>query len=177
MWSENSGTKVTANIYPIGKFPTHHAIFGRGGYKTVATLADRDAIPLDRLTVGSIVRVHADGTEYVVNSIPSTYDSDTATGKDCTWEVVKKGGIDENQLSSLAKLDQDGKVLESQSRAIIYKGHYVDNKTFSTVSGSSNHSPNDNAIYIDVDSNKIYSWNGDEFVRDGGDKLCWINVE
>lgn len=168
-WSENSGTKVTANIYPIGKFPTHHAIFGRGGYKTVATLADRDAIPLDRLTVGSIVRVHADGTEYVVNSIPSTYDSDTATGKDCTWEVVKKGGIDETQLSSLAKLDQDGKVLESQSRAIIYRGNYVDETTFNSEAGIP-HNKSLNAIYIDNRNGKMYTWTGDKFVRDA---LYW----
>lgn len=168
-WSENSGTKVTANIYPIGKFPTHHAIFGRGGYKTVATLADRDAIPLDRLTVGSIVRVHADGTEYVVNSIPSTYDSDTATGKDCTWEVVKKGGIDEDQLSSLATLDKDGKVLESQSRAIIYRGNYVDETTFNSEAGIP-HNKSLNAIYIDNRNGKMYTWTGDKFVRDA---LYW----
>lgn len=175
-YDESKGTQVVSHIIPTGNFPTHIANFGRGGYKTVATIDERNNIPLDRLTVGSIVRVHADETEYVVTAIPSTYD--TATGKDCTWETVKKGGLDEDQLSSLAKLDEeDGKVLESQSRAIIYKGHYVDNKTFSTVSKSSNHSKNDNAIYIDVDSNKIYNWNGTEFVRDGGDKLCWINVK
>lgn len=168
-WSENSGTKVTANIYPIGKFPTHHAIFGRGGYKTVTTLADRDAIPLDRLTVGSIVRVHNEGVEYVVNSIPSTYDSDTATGKDCTWEVVKKGGIDETQLSSLAKLDQDGKVLESQSRAIIYRGNYVNETTFNSEAGIP-HNKSVNAIYIDNSNGKMYTYTGDKFVRDA---LYW----
>ena len=169
-WSENSGTKVTANIYPIGKFPTHHAIFGRGGYKTVANESERLAIPIDRLTVGSIVRQHDTGEEWVVKALPQgTIDSDVHTGKDCTWEVVKKGGIDENQLSSLAKLDQDGKVLESQSRAIIYRGNYVDETTFNSEANIP-HNKSLNAIYIDNRNGKMYTWTGDKFVRDA---LYW----
>lgn len=174
-WSENSGTKLVANIYPTGKFPTHHAIFGRGGYKTVANEAERLAIPLDRLTVGSIVRQHDTGIEWVVTSIPSSYDSDTATGENCTWEPIKQGGFSEeetlNALKGKADLDTDGKVKEDQSRALIYKGVYVNETTFNSASGQS-FSPRENAIYISNDG-KIYTWNGDKFVRDA---LYWITV-
>lgn len=174
-WSETQGVKVPANIIPSSPYdtyPTHHANFGRGGYKTVATLTDKDSIPVDRLTIGSVVRVHADGIEYVITNIPSN----AQTGKDCTWEPIKSGGFDEEALEALkgkpnglAELDSDGLVPEKQSRAIIYRGEYVNETTFNSAAGSP-HNKSLNAIYIDDRNGKMYTWTGDKFVRDA---LYW----
>jgi len=50
-------------------YPTHASIFGLGGHKEVATIADRDAIPASRLTIGSEVFVEATGITYVLMSM------------------------------------------------------------------------------------------------------------
>ena len=120
-WSETSGAVVGANIIPsspMDKYPTHHAIFGRGGYKTVANEVERLAIPVDRLTIGSVVRQHDNGIEYVVTKLPDVINSDIHTGKDCTWEQIKSGGLDEEALkekypNGIAELGTDGLVKES----------------------------------------------------------------
>jgi hypothetical protein len=102
-WSETNGTIVVANIIPSSPkdtYPTHHANFGRGGYKTVSSIEERDAIPVDRLTVGTEVRVTlSDGTStvYYVSSIPTI----ASFGKDCVWVPVEAGGLDEEALGSL----------------------------------------------------------------------------
>ena len=121
-WSETAGTKVVSNIYPIGKYPTHIDTLGRGGLKTVTSIAERDAIPIDRLTLGTEVRVTSDGvsTVYYLSKLPDRIDSDTTTGADCEWTEVKGGGLDEEALAAikgkpggLAELDSTGKIPES----------------------------------------------------------------
>lgn len=47
-------------------YPTHSSIYGLGGHKEVATIADRDAIPASRLTIGSEVFVEETGITYVL---------------------------------------------------------------------------------------------------------------
>lgn len=184
-WSEISGVKVPANIIPTSTsdtYPTHHANFGRGGYKTVNSLEERDAIPVDRLTLGTEVRVTlADGTStvYYVSKMPDTVTT-SSTGKDCEWTLVEAGGLDEDALNALkgipgglAELDTDGKVPEAQSRSVIYRGYYVDELVFKRLDGTTNHIYNENAIYIDSNTGRIYSYTGGKFVRDA---LYWQNV-
>jgi hypothetical protein len=146
-WSETSGVKVPANIIPTSTsdtYPTHHANFGRGGYKTVNSLEERNNIPIDRLTLGTEVRVTlADGTStvYYISKMPDTINNNS-TGKDCEWTLVEAGGLDEEALDALkgkpgglAELDADGKVLEKQSRSVIFRGYYVDELVFNSLSG------------------------------------------
>lgn len=59
------GTNVSAPVVPFDTadtFPTHDAQYGKGGYRSVATAALRDAIPDARKTEGMRVRVTADPT-------------------------------------------------------------------------------------------------------------------
>lgn len=61
--SSISGTNVAAPIVPFDTadtFPTHDAQYGRGGYRSVATVAERDAIPVARRVNGMRVMVTAD---------------------------------------------------------------------------------------------------------------------
>lgn len=61
--SSISGTNVAAPIVPFDTadtFPTHDALYGKGGYRSVSTVAERDAITTARRTEGMRVRVTAD---------------------------------------------------------------------------------------------------------------------
>lgn len=87
------GTNIASPVAPFttdDAYPTHYAKYGNGGYKEVATTADRDAIPLSRLEEGCVVYVKANNTEY--------------RWIDNAWE---ESSID---LSEYVKKDEDGNV-------------------------------------------------------------------
>ncbi len=55
--------KISAPITPystIDNYPTHLAIFGKGGLKSVDTLQDRNDIPLERREEGMLVYVKSE---------------------------------------------------------------------------------------------------------------------
>lgn len=65
--AELKGTNVAAGIVPFtseDKYATHDAQYGKGGFRSVATIAERDAISAERKTEGMIVRVTANGLNY-----------------------------------------------------------------------------------------------------------------
>ena len=58
------GTNVVAPVVPLDTtdtHPSHEALYGRGGYRSVTGTADRDAIPAARREVGMLVYVAASG--------------------------------------------------------------------------------------------------------------------
>jgi hypothetical protein len=66
------GTVLYSGIVPTNTsdvYPTHSAIYGMGGYRSVKTIAERDAIPVKRLEVGAKVLVSEQKTGYYVESI------------------------------------------------------------------------------------------------------------
>lgn len=183
-WSEINGVKVPANIIPTSTsdtYPTHHANFGRGGYKTVSSIEERDKIPVDRLTLGTEVRVtlsSGESTVYYLSKLPDNI-TNSSTGKDCEWTLVESGGLDEEALEGLkgkpgglAELDTDGKIPVSQSRSIIFRGIYIDENTFEGINGQP-HVKIENAIYIDNRNGKMYSCTDGRFVRDA---LYWNDI-
>ena len=78
------GTNVAAMIAPFDTedtFPTHDAKYGKGGYRSVDTIAERDAIPASRLTDGCVCYVGGtDKNEYRYNEATSS------------WTKIEKGG-------------------------------------------------------------------------------------
>jgi parallel beta-helix repeat protein len=61
------GTNVAAPLAPFttaDTYPTHQAAFGKGGWRSAATIAERNAIPADRLEDGCVVYVQADGSTW-----------------------------------------------------------------------------------------------------------------
>lgn len=66
--SENlKGTNIAAKIVPFTEddtYSTHDSLYGLGGYKEVSTIADRDAIPAQRLKYGTVVYVARENAEY-----------------------------------------------------------------------------------------------------------------
>ena len=66
------GTVLYSGIVPTDisdVYPTHSAIYGMGGFRSVKTIAERDAIPVERLEVGAKVLVSEQKTGYYVESI------------------------------------------------------------------------------------------------------------
>ncbi len=62
------GTNISAPVVPFSDqdtHPTHDAQYGRGGWREVTTLAERDAIPADRLRNGSVCYVQSEDTPYI----------------------------------------------------------------------------------------------------------------
>jgi len=53
------GTNIIAPVVPFAdtdEYPTHDEKYGKGGYRAVANIAARDAIPIARRSIGMIVR-------------------------------------------------------------------------------------------------------------------------
>lgn len=88
--SSLNGTNVAAPIVPFtstDQYATHKAQYGKGGWRTVDTISERDSIPESRREELMIVAVRADGktyqlrngihnnnwTEYKASSIKSMY--------------------------------------------------------------------------------------------------------
>ena len=84
MSEELKGTNIYAPIVPgtdEDKYPTHHSIYGKGGFKCVRTTAERDAIPVDRLEVPTLCYVFDDDLFYVWDG--------------SLWNIKEMGGVDE----------------------------------------------------------------------------------
>jgi len=65
------GTVVAATLVPTDSndtFATHDSHYGKGGWREVATIQDRDAIPSQRRRAGMLVYVITDTTEYILES-------------------------------------------------------------------------------------------------------------
>lgn len=61
----NTGTLVIAPIRPYDSadtYPTHEDIYGKGGWMSVSTIAERDAITAERKKVGMVVLVADSGS-------------------------------------------------------------------------------------------------------------------
>lgn len=67
----NKGQLVTSTIVPaheLDTYATHDSIYGKGGWREVKTLAERDAIPMERRRQGMVVYVQENFTAYLLNN-------------------------------------------------------------------------------------------------------------
>lgn len=83
------GTVVASQIVPGSsddKYATHHEQYGAGGYRTVASVSERNNIPQERRVVGMLVNVTGDKI-YKLKNNPGT-----ATTQNTDWEVLETGG-------------------------------------------------------------------------------------
>lgn len=74
--SQIPGTNVIAPVVPFDTtdaHPSHEARYGRGGYRSVASTQDRDAISAARRESGMLVFVEADGTIYQLSGDLTTW--------------------------------------------------------------------------------------------------------
>lgn len=89
-----SGTVLGAPIVvgtSLDEFPTHKSEFGKGGWHEVASIAERDAIPEPRLSVGMSVYVLSENKLYVYKGTETDPETEIITK---VWEEFKSGGTD-----------------------------------------------------------------------------------
>ena len=70
------GTNVLAPVVPFDTtdtYPSHVAAYGKGGYRSAADIAERDAIPQLRREVGMLVWVTALQKQYRLESDLTTW--------------------------------------------------------------------------------------------------------
>lgn len=82
MEKNKKGINVSAPIVPYtdqDTYPTHEAIYGKGGWKSVRTIEDLKAIPKGRLEDGCIVRV-VESSSFSGSAIEFYYDSSIKDG-------------------------------------------------------------------------------------------------
>ena len=137
------GTNVTSGITPFttaDTFPTHYAEYGKGGFRTVNTIEERNAIPYERREAGMLV--------YVINddSNVHTYQwfPDESGDQNKEWKRSKMGGGDSIPIYDSAKLEELGDAAEDDYIFIPSKsdgnGEVVGNTYTTTKNGN----------YIDV---------------------------
>ena len=76
--SAETGTIVIAPVVPpdsVNTYPTHYDYYGHGGHRSVATVVDRDAIPVDRRAAGMLVTVVTTETIYLLAEDLVTWES------------------------------------------------------------------------------------------------------
>lgn len=82
MEKNKKGINVSAPIVPYtdqDTYPTHEAIYGKGGWKSVRTIEDLKAIPKERLEDGCIVRV-VESSSSSGSAVEFYYDSSIKDG-------------------------------------------------------------------------------------------------
>lgn len=69
--SQIQGTNVAAPVVPFSTadvHPSHEAAYGKGGYRSVANITQRNAIPTARREAGMLVYVQSDGVIYQLST-------------------------------------------------------------------------------------------------------------
>jgi hypothetical protein len=119
--SDIKGTNVAARLAPFhtkDDYATHDAIYGKGGYKSVATIADRDKIPKSRLDDGCMVFVRENNTKYIYDAATETFTKDS--------EVVVGGEIEvDNFLSEASQNPVQNAVITKELNKLAKKGGNV----------------------------------------------------
>jgi hypothetical protein len=95
---------ITGPVAPTATsdvFPTHFAKYGKGGYYSVATLVERDAITVERREHGLRVFVIANSTEYRLESNLTTWTAISTTSGDMLRSVydTNNDGIVDNSTA------------------------------------------------------------------------------
>lgn len=123
------GTNIASAITPFTTddlYPTHYAKYGCGGWREVDTIAERDAIPEKRRSVGMVVAVQEDGKNYQLQA-------------DSTWKELQRPNIELNnpyslfdskysdhELNNLSWLKSEGQWNAKATYPTVYEGLQVE---------------------------------------------------
>lgn len=91
------GTRVIAPLVPSDSadvYPTHKATYGLGGHRSVATIAERDAIPAERREAGMLVYVSSTGLAYQL-------EEDLVTWTGAWSRALKQPAADGDEIADL----------------------------------------------------------------------------
>ena len=112
--AELRGTLVASAITPSHEndlYATHHAKYGRGGYRSVATLAERDAITEPRRSEGMLVHVREGNQIYqLVGGVENIHWTILELGNSDTTEYVAGATVHSTRV---VRIDEFGLVVEA----------------------------------------------------------------
>ena len=92
-------------------YPTHEAKLGKGGYRTVANIAERDNIPFERCEEGMLVTVLDDDTN---NNKTTTYILKQNTRDSRTWEKFNNGSVDVDLTNRVTVLETSSAKVDNE---------------------------------------------------------------
>ena len=124
------GTNVASGIVPFtteDRFPTHYSKYGKGGWREVDTIAERDSIPEARRSIGMIVYVVDNNIAYILkggltndywfaadiggsSANDKTYVYDHTETASETWEISHNLG----KYPSVTVVDTAGTIIECE---------------------------------------------------------------
>ncbi|MFC0407903.1 hypothetical protein [Roseomonas elaeocarpi] len=122
-----SGTNVAAPLSPFDSadtFPTHDEQYGKGGYRAVAAVADRDAIPSARRSDGMQVFVRAERRSYRLAADLTTWEDAQNTTPSEVAAAVSSGVSAavtplQQQLNDLIAAGAPAALLDELSRTLL----------------------------------------------------------
>lgn len=161
-----TGTVITSPIVPglsDDTYATHHDIYGKGGYRAVQTIEERDAISYERRSLGMEVRVltgEGAGVYYLKSFNGDDFEG--VTSQD--WELVVTPGSGDS---------------EDDKQKEVYSGYlHTDGKFYRN--SPEGLAPEEilgiqGALYLDLETGITYRYDGDSFEKINA--LSWINVD
>lgn len=90
------GTQIAASIVPFDNedtYATHEDTYGKGGWKSVVDITERNAIPQERRKIGMAVYVQEDGQIYVLKDGTSNLNWVTLNTGSSSQSYVHNQGI------------------------------------------------------------------------------------
>lgn len=123
MSEELKGTNIYAPIVPgtdEDRYPTHYSRYGKGGFKCVRTIAERDAIPVDRLEIPTMSYVFDEDLFYVWDG--------------SQWNLKEMGGVDvglQRNVRIVNELDSKN-VSASKGEPCLLKFSFVSQERYSS---------------------------------------------
>lgn len=173
--AEIKGTNLASPITPFStedNYPTHYSEYGKGGHKEVTTYKDLLAIPVDRLTIGTVCYVAEQGVEYrciKIEAGKSTWeqlatefvvsDKEPVGNKDKIWfDTGDNGNLDTRNDEQLNSVNRAITKLQQQMTQVLKLLNYGVVSGDSTVSwknsmiSQSQHIINPNTGEIETDS-------------------------
>ena len=172
-----NGTNLAAGIVTFtteDTYPTHFDSLGKGGYRSVNTVVERDLIPAARRTAGMLVYVKEDNTEYRLKGDntwevkPAGVESDPIYNADKPNIALKSDIPDISNLAEKASLATKADLVDGLVPSSQLPSYVDDVLSFSTliafpVTGE------DGKIYIAKDTNITYRWSGSSYAPIGSD--------
>jgi hypothetical protein len=179
--AELKGTLVASRIVPSDSqdtYATHEALYGKGGHRSVSSIAERDAIPVDRREVGMSVYVSyvdelaGSGKYFLKGGITNSH-----------WELEESNsGINQATLEELdKKVDkEEGKQLsqENFTTAFMQKLSQLDNNfkgyflTEEQIADAVENPAMGNYVLVKLnDSSTVFFYDGTEWKDTGSSSL------
>ena len=162
------GTNVGAQIVPgqdVDTYATHSDEYGKGGYRAVQSIEDRDAISFERRSLGMEVRVMDNGIVYYLESF-SGDEFDGVTEQ--VWKVATNASAGE----------EGGDTPSGNAEKEVFMGFLRDGKFWKLDETGSEVEIEGRVgcIYLDTTTSITYHYNESKMSFDKINSLSWVEV-